>query len=176
MQPGARVAYIDRSAPEVIELLFAAAKTGAVAVPLNWRLAVPELTAILEDARPALLIAGHAYEATAETVLSRLETPPGLVRVARDYESWLAGFEAVDPGERGESGDADRADVHVRDHRGSKGRPHDPPQPRGSCRDLAALGIRCRLGQPDAAADIPHRRDRMGLSGALERRDDNPRQ
>jgi len=105
VQPGGRVAYIDRSAPEVIELLFAAAKIGAVAVPLNWRLAVPELTAILEDARPALLIAGHAYESTAEKVLSNLEAPPRLIRVATDYEPWLAGFHAVDPGRRGESGD-----------------------------------------------------------------------
>ena len=71
VQPGGRVAYIDRSAPEVIELLFAAAKIGAVAVPLNWRLAVPELTAILEDARPALLIAGHRLRGDRGAVLSR---------------------------------------------------------------------------------------------------------
>ena len=38
---GSRVAYVDRTAPEVIELLFAAAKLGAVAVPVNWRLARP---------------------------------------------------------------------------------------------------------------------------------------
>ena len=35
---GARVAYLGRSAPEVIELLLAASKIGAVIVPLNWRL------------------------------------------------------------------------------------------------------------------------------------------
>jgi len=105
VQPGGRTAYIDRSAPEVIELLFAAAKIGAVAIPLNWRLAVPELAAILADARPALLIAGPAFETTAEAVLSRLEAPPRLVRVARDYEPWLAAFDAVDPGGRGDSSD-----------------------------------------------------------------------
>jgi long-chain acyl-CoA synthetase len=42
--PGSRIAYLDRTAPEVIELLFAASKIGAVIVPLNWRLAVAELT------------------------------------------------------------------------------------------------------------------------------------
>ena len=35
--PGSRVAHLDRTGPEVIELLFAASKIGAVLVPLNWR-------------------------------------------------------------------------------------------------------------------------------------------
>ncbi|HJV30353.1 MAG TPA: AMP-binding protein, partial [Gaiellaceae bacterium] len=35
---GSRVAYLDRAAPEIVELLFAASKIGAVTVPLNWRL------------------------------------------------------------------------------------------------------------------------------------------
>ena len=31
--------YLDRTAPEIVELLFATSKIGAVTVPLNWRLA-----------------------------------------------------------------------------------------------------------------------------------------
>src|SRR5205823_8830693 len=45
IRAGDRVAYLDRTAPEVIELLFAASKLGAVIVPMNWRLAAPELSA-----------------------------------------------------------------------------------------------------------------------------------
>src|SRR3954451_17393913 len=44
-RPGSRVAHLDRSAPEVVELLAAAAKIGAVAVPLNWRLPASGLKA-----------------------------------------------------------------------------------------------------------------------------------
>ena len=102
---GSRVAYIDRSAPELIELLFAASKIGAVAVPLNWRLAPPELRVILDDAEPLVLIAGGAYEAVAEEVVGALESQPRLVRVASDYEPWLAAHEPEDPGGRGEAGD-----------------------------------------------------------------------
>ena len=102
---GSRVAYIDRSAPEVIELLFAASKIGAVVVPLNWRLAAPELRVILEDAEPPVLIAGPTYEAIAEELAEALERRPRLVRVASDYEPWLAAQEPVDPGGRGEAGD-----------------------------------------------------------------------
>ena len=58
--PGSRIAHLDRSAPEVVELLVAVSKIGAVAVPLNWRLATPELTAIVADAGAPVLIAGAA--------------------------------------------------------------------------------------------------------------------
>src|SRR4051812_19117723 len=47
VREGSRVAYLGRSAPEVIELLFAVAKIGAVIVPLNWRLSRRELARVL---------------------------------------------------------------------------------------------------------------------------------
>jgi long-chain acyl-CoA synthetase len=103
---GARVAYLDRSAPEVIELLFAASKVGAVLVPLNWRLSTPELRVILEDAAPPLLVAGRAFEPVAEGLAGQLRVAPKVIRVDHDYEPWLASYEALDPGGRGEAGDA----------------------------------------------------------------------
>jgi long-chain acyl-CoA synthetase len=102
---GSRIAYLDRSAPEMVELLFAASKIGAVAVPLNWRLAVPELQAVLEDAQAPLLIVGSEYEEVADEVVAGLSSPPNVVRVAGDYESWLAAHAPLDPGGRGASGD-----------------------------------------------------------------------
>src|SRR5919201_3962453 len=38
---GDRVAYLGRTAPEVVELLFAVSKIGAVIMPLKWRVAPP---------------------------------------------------------------------------------------------------------------------------------------
>jgi long-chain acyl-CoA synthetase len=40
---GDRVALIDRNGPEFFDLLFGAAKAGAVLVPVNWRLSPPEM-------------------------------------------------------------------------------------------------------------------------------------
>jgi long-chain acyl-CoA synthetase len=97
---GARVAYLGRSAPEVIELLFAVAKIGAVIVPLNWRLSPPELAGVLRDAGAPLLIA----DASHRDVARRL-APPRLRIVGDDYEAWLARQEPIDPGGRGEPGD-----------------------------------------------------------------------
>jgi long-chain acyl-CoA synthetase len=97
---GSRVAYLGRSRPEVLELLFAVAKIGAVIVPLNWRLSPRELGGVLEDARAPLLIADTPYRAVAAGLAPKL-----LRIVGEDYDEWLAGNDAVDPGGRGEPGD-----------------------------------------------------------------------
>jgi acyl-CoA synthetase (AMP-forming)/AMP-acid ligase II len=102
---GDRVAHLDRTAPEVIELLLAAAKIGAVAVPLNWRLAVPELTAIVADAGAPVLLAGERFADAAAQIASRVPQSLRTVVVGEQYEQWLAAADAVDPGGRGEAGD-----------------------------------------------------------------------
>jgi long-chain acyl-CoA synthetase len=63
---GDRVAHLDRNAPAAAELLLATAKIGAVLVPLNWRLAQPELQALLEDSRAKLLFHGPAFAEVAQ--------------------------------------------------------------------------------------------------------------
>jgi acyl-CoA synthetase (AMP-forming)/AMP-acid ligase II len=63
---GDRVAHLDRNAAGAAELLLAATKIGAVLVPLNWRLAEPELRALLEDSRAKLVFHGPAFAETAE--------------------------------------------------------------------------------------------------------------
>src|SRR5581483_10853478 len=104
VRAGSRVAYLDRTAPEAIELLLAAAKIRAVAVPLNWRLAPPELLDVLRDSGTPLLIAGPTYEDVARGLVAELARTE-LIVVGDAYESWLAAHPASDPGERGESGD-----------------------------------------------------------------------
>ena len=49
---GDRVAYLGLNSPEIIILLFACARVGAVLVPLNWRLAEPEHIYMLRQSEP----------------------------------------------------------------------------------------------------------------------------
>ena len=56
VQPGHRVAVHARNRVEQVELLFACARLGSLLVPLNWRLATPELASIVADCGPALVI------------------------------------------------------------------------------------------------------------------------
>lgn len=62
---GDLVATLLGNRPEHIGLLFAAGRVGAALVPLNWRLAAPELRPILRHARPALLVTESDFEALA---------------------------------------------------------------------------------------------------------------
>jgi fatty-acyl-CoA synthase len=53
---GDRVAYLGPNDPTLLETLFGATALGGVFVPLNWRLAVPELTYIAADCGAAVLV------------------------------------------------------------------------------------------------------------------------
>jgi len=75
---GDRVAYLGENQPAFVETLFACAMLGAVFVPLNTRLAVPELAYILDHSGAALLIyepmmEGTAVAAAAERIPTRLQ-------------------------------------------------------------------------------------------------------
>ena len=52
---GDRIAYLGYNHPDMLALLFAAARLGAILVPLNWRLTVHEHKVILADCAPKLL-------------------------------------------------------------------------------------------------------------------------
>jgi acyl-CoA synthetase (AMP-forming)/AMP-acid ligase II len=103
--PGTRVAYLGRTAPEVVELLFATSKIGAVTVPLNWRLAAPELAAIVADAAAPLLVADPGYAAVARDLAAAVPQELRVVVTGAEYAGWIAAHPPDDPGHRGESDD-----------------------------------------------------------------------
>ena len=58
-----RIGYLGKNSDFYLELLFGAGRAGAVIVPLNWRLAVPEIGTILADARISTLFVAPGFEA-----------------------------------------------------------------------------------------------------------------
>jgi len=62
IQKGDRVAVLAVNAPEYLDAFFACTLIGAILVPLNWRLTIHELTTILTDCEPNLLIHDTGYE------------------------------------------------------------------------------------------------------------------
>lgn len=94
LRPGDRVAWLGHSRAEFFVMLFGCAKAGLILVPLNWRLAVPELQTLIADCRPETLIFGREFADTARTLA---HTTPDLSLVAltepvadqRDYEADL---------------------------------------------------------------------------------------
>lgn len=70
---GDRVAVLARDRTELVHLYFACGRTGAILVPLNWRLAARELAGILADARPAVLFGEEAFREAAREAVERLD-------------------------------------------------------------------------------------------------------
>ena len=67
---GDRVAVLAPNTTDTFEVQFACGRIGAIFVPLNWRLADPELRAILADCSPAMLAYDPEFTDRAE-VLAR---------------------------------------------------------------------------------------------------------
>jgi long-chain acyl-CoA synthetase len=111
---GDRVAFLDRNGLEYFEVLFGGALLGAVGVAINWRLAAPEMAAVIDDARARVLVIHPEYVGHLGSMGSPLASVQRIVVIgdpavgvdaggASDaarrvgYEDWLAGRPAVDP-------------------------------------------------------------------------------
>jgi long-chain acyl-CoA synthetase len=64
LEPGDRVAILDKNCAAYLELFFALDKAGLVTAPLNWRLTAPELKRIIDDMRPKLVVTGAEFKTT----------------------------------------------------------------------------------------------------------------
>ncbi len=73
VQVGDRVGVLAQNRVEFIPLLFACIRVGAVLVPLNWRLSAPELTRVLRNSEPRLLLGEERFRSTATTALAGFE-------------------------------------------------------------------------------------------------------
>ena len=60
---GERVATLSKNCAEMPILQFACVRAGCVFMPLNWRLAVPELEALVGDAEPKIMFVQAGFEA-----------------------------------------------------------------------------------------------------------------
>jgi fatty-acyl-CoA synthase len=94
---GARIAMVSRNCAAMLIVQQACIRTGAIFVPLNWRLAAPEIAFLLEDCEPALLI----HEDVFTDLLPAAQSCPRLViGEARDeLAEAMVGIPVQDVGE-----------------------------------------------------------------------------
>jgi fatty-acyl-CoA synthase len=97
--PGDRVAYLGYNRPQMLVLLFALARIGALLVPLNFRLAPAEHRAILKDAEATALVADDALLEAAAALCAAL---PGLrgVGLGALPAGWIGWGEIIADGAR----------------------------------------------------------------------------
>lgn len=80
IEKGDRVGYLGPNHPAFVETMFAAHMLGAIFVPLNFRLATPELEYMISDAGIKILVRDPATAEVTGTKIISLD----------DYEAWLA--------------------------------------------------------------------------------------
>lgn len=94
---GGRIAFLGRNSDLYFEYWLGAAKAGLVLVPINWRLAPPEVAYILDDCKPKLVLADPEFidglpRGDGYTILT---TRP--LEGYRDFAEWRDSFDATDP-------------------------------------------------------------------------------
>jgi acyl-CoA synthetase (AMP-forming)/AMP-acid ligase II len=101
--PGRRIALLDKNSDSFYEILFGAAKAGQVLAPVNYRLAPPEIAAIVNDAAPSALVVGPEYFAAVEQIRPQLRTVRTVIALSghhpewEDYQVWRDDQVADDP-------------------------------------------------------------------------------
>ncbi len=89
--PGDVVALLSYNCPEFLEALFAANYLGAVAMPINWRLAAPEVRYILDHSGARALVCGPSLLPLGAAATAGLEGALLRVVVGAEGEAdWVA--------------------------------------------------------------------------------------
>lgn len=94
---GDRVATLCHNSTDNYEILFACQRAGAIQLPLNWRLAVPELEFIVKDSEPRVLVYSEEFATQAEELRKRCGIPHLILKGDggdSPYEQAIAGGEA----------------------------------------------------------------------------------
>jgi fatty-acyl-CoA synthase len=97
---GDRIALLAQNGVEYFDLQFSCARTGAIAVLLNWRLTVVELEYILNDSAPKLLIHDVSFTETAQALQKKcgiqtllcIDTSAGAASPGNAYEAMIDAF------------------------------------------------------------------------------------
>lgn len=100
---GDRIAYLGKNSHIYFEILAGAAKLGAVMTPVNWRLARPEVTYVVNDCQAKVLFVGPGFAELVSDIEGQLdhvvkifgsEGPEGKYP---SYPAWRDEFDARDP-------------------------------------------------------------------------------
>ena len=90
LQPGDRVAILDKNSDTYVELLFALDKAGVVAAPINRRLTAQEIAPVIDDIDPKVIVVGEEFASLCAGVVAPLlgfdELPRGGSDPRRDVE------------------------------------------------------------------------------------------
>ena len=86
--PGERIAYVGKNSDVFFEALYGAMKEGVVVVPVNWRLAGPEIAVIIEDSEARLVLVGPEFSELMASILPTLPRVETLLAAEGGHAVW----------------------------------------------------------------------------------------
>ncbi|PIV20483.1 MAG: AMP-dependent synthetase [Deltaproteobacteria bacterium CG_4_8_14_3_um_filter_45_9] len=115
VQKGDRISVLLYNCHQYLEIFFALSKIGAILVPLNWRLAGPELEFIIRDSGSRILIFDPEFEEEVGSIRPNLNLSNGDYIVVGppcsdweiDYEKAVSNQPSHEPSINGSIGDED---------------------------------------------------------------------
>src|SRR5450759_4832294 len=94
VEHGDRVGLLALNEPEYLELFYGLGKIGAILVPINYRLAGPEVQYILSDSESSVLVFGKEYIETIDSI--RNDVPAReFIAITDDPPGWAKSYESV---------------------------------------------------------------------------------
>ncbi|HEX5379845.1 MAG TPA: fatty acid--CoA ligase [Phenylobacterium sp.] len=100
VRAGSRISYLGKNTEPYFELVFGAAKIGAIMTPINWRLAPPEMAYILSDSGAEVLFLGPEFANLARDLPTQDLRAVIHMEGGDDgpaYEPWRDAQDATDP-------------------------------------------------------------------------------
>jgi len=148
LAPQDRVAMIAENDTRTFELQFACMRAGLILVPINWRLALGEMTALIRDAEPKAIFCDDLWREVGE----RLAGAAGIrhriwwsdVAAEGTYEPMLAGDDEGMPGELHDEGEI----THILYTSGTTGLPKG-----ATCSRASLVGQALNLAQTSRLAE-----------------------
>lgn len=146
IQPGDRVCVLMANSNVFLEVFFALAKLGGILVPLNFRLAAPELEYIINNAQPKLLFYSPEFVTVVDEFRASLASVEKCICETEEaaegdqkYESWIAAYPDTEPVRESEPDMDDTLLIMYTS--GTTGKPKGALQTHGNIQWTAIQGI-----------------------------------
>lgn len=101
--PNSRVAFLAKNSDYFFEFLYGTMKSRTVTVGVNWRLAPPEVSYVLNDSKSEILFVGPEFYDLVEQIKDEIPTLKKIITMGEsknswiDYISWRDSQKAEDP-------------------------------------------------------------------------------
>ena len=101
-KPNGRVAFLAKNSDQFFEFLYGTMKSRTVAVGINWRLAPPEVSYVINDSKSEILFVGKEFYPIISEIINEIPTIKKIISMDGDseweqYIFWRDKFDAIDP-------------------------------------------------------------------------------